>query len=267
MKVLIIGGGNMGLTFAEGFLRSHLIDKENLHLLEKSDEQIKVLQSKGLVNVYKEIGSYISEIDLIILAVKPQDCLHLLEKLADQIDEQQLVLSIMAGVSLETLAEKLKTGKVIRSMPNLPAQVGSGMTVFTSSDEVTRVELVTVQNLLNSTGKTIYVEVEDMIDAATAMSGSGPAYIFYFMKAMIAAGIEMGFSQAESELLTSQTFKGALNLYYASNYSCEQWIAKVSSKGGTTEAAFQSLLDNKVENLFQKAMYQAFDRARALGGK
>ena len=125
-------------------------------------------------------------------------------------------------------------------MPNLPAQVGEGMTAFTSSDQVTRIELVMVQNLINTTGKSIYVENEQYIDAATAISGSGPAYVYYFMDAMIQAAGDMGFSESEAELLVSQTFIGAADLYSKSNFSCKDWIKKVSSKGGTTEAAMKS---------------------------
>jgi len=104
---------------------------------------------------------------------------------------------------------------------------------------VTRIELVMVQNLLSTTGKTVYVEQESQIDAATAISGSGPAYVYFFMNAMIEAAKSMGFSASEAELLVSQTFTGAVDLYNKSDLSCENWIAKVASKGGTTEAALR----------------------------
>ncbi len=152
-------------------------------------------------------------------------------------------------------------------MPNLPAQIGMGMTAFTSSDEVTRIELVMVQNLLNTTGKTIYVEQESAIDASTAISGSGPAYVFYFMDAMIKAARAMGFSNSESELLVSQTFKGAVDLYNKNNFSCEEWIQKVASKGGTTEAALRSYIDNKVHEDIIAGANAALNRAVELGQK
>ncbi|NUO02258.1 MAG: pyrroline-5-carboxylate reductase, partial [Saprospiraceae bacterium] len=150
---------------------------------------------------------------------------------------------------------------------NLPAQIGMGMTAFTSSDEVTRIELVMVQNLLNTTGKTVYVAQESAIDAATAISGSGPAYVWYFMEAMMSAARDMGFNQSESELLVSQTFRGAIELYDKSDFSCEEWIEKVCSKGGTTEAALRSYSQNALRSDIIEGATAALNRAVELGKK
>ncbi|MEM9546539.1 MAG: pyrroline-5-carboxylate reductase [Bacteroidota bacterium] len=264
MKILIIGGGNMGLTFAKSFLKTHIVSEENMLILEKSLKKAEELRKLNIGVVYGEPGNYIKDADLIILAVKPQDTSSLFPIIKPFIDSQQVILSIMAGVKIETIAEQLDNKKIIRAMPNLPAQIGVGMTVFTSSESVTRIELVTVQNLLNSTGKSIYKEVEDMIDAATAISGSGPAYIFYFMQSLIEAAKNMGFTHAESELLTYQTFRGAVDLFNKFDFSCEEWIAKVSSRGGTTEAAFVKLNAQNVSSQFQTAIHQALNRAREL---
>jgi len=264
MKILIIGGGNMGLTFAKSFLKTHIVTPEKMLILEKSMKKAEELKKLNIGTVYGEPDDYIKDADLIILAVKPQDTEQLFNKVKPYIDTQQVILSIMAGVQLKTLSHQLGTDKIIRAMPNLPAQVGVGMTVFTSSEAVTRIELVMVQNLLNSTGKTIYSENEEMIDAATAISGSGPAYIFYFMQSLIEAAKGMGFSQAESELLTYQTFRGAIDLFNKFDFSCEEWIAKVSSRGGTTEAAFDKLNDQSVSKHFQVAIRQALIRAKEL---
>ncbi|MEL7020229.1 MAG: pyrroline-5-carboxylate reductase dimerization domain-containing protein, partial [Bacteroidota bacterium] len=148
---------------------------------------------------------------------------------------------------------------------NLPAQIGLGMSAFTASDDVTRIELVTVQNLINTTGKTVYVENERLIDATTAISGSGPAYVWYFMDAMMNAAQQMGFSESESELLVSQTFRGAIELYQKSDLSCEEWIRRVSSKGGTTVAALASFRNNLVHKDIIEGNFAAFKRAIELG--
>jgi len=264
MKILIIGGGNMGLTFAKSFLKAHIVTADKMLILEKSLKKAEELKKLNIGTVYGEPGSYIKEADLIILAVKPQDTGSLFSIISNYIDQQQVVLSVMAGVKINTIAKQLGTDKIIRAMPNLPAQIGVGMTVFTSSETVTRIELVTVQNLLNSTGKSIYKENETMIDAATAISGSGPAYIFYFMQSLIDAANKMGFTQAESELLTYQTFRGAIDLFNKFDFSCEEWISKVSSKGGTTEAAFVKLNNQKVSEKFQLAINPALVRAQEL---
>lgn len=254
----------MGLTYARSFLHSHIVTKDNMVILEKSLKKAEELRRLEIGTVYGEPGEYIKSCDLLILAVKPQDIHPVFETVAPFIDHQQVIMSIMAGVKMTTIADALGTTKVIRAMPNLPAQIGSGMTVFTSSEEVTRIELVMVQNLLNSTGKTIYVDDEDAIDAATAISGSGPAYVFYFMQSLIESAKSMGFSQAQAELLTYQTFRGTVELFNKYDFTCDEWIAKVSSKGGTTEAAFKTFVSEDLKSGFQKGVKGALERAREL---
>ena len=265
MKILVIGGGNMGMTYAQSFLRSQITSKKDMMILEKSPKKAEELTKKDIGTIYGTPEECINKADLIILAVKPQDINVLFNSLKSLVDEQQVFVSIMAGVTIDTICRGLGVKKVIRAMPNLPAQVGMGMTAFTSTDTVTRIELVMVQNLLNTTGKTVYVEGEQFIDATTAISGSGPAYVYYFMDAMITAAKQLGFSNSQAELLVSQTFKGAVDLYNKSDLSCEEWIAKVSSKGGTTEAAINSYRDNKVHKDIIDGAKAAFNRAVELG--
>jgi len=267
MKILVIGGGNMGLTYARSFLRNHIVTEENMVILEKSLKKAEELKKLEIGTVYGEPGVYIEGCDLIILAVKPQDIQQLFETISPFIGGQQVVMSIMAGVKMSTIADGLQVEKIIRAMPNLPAQIGTGMTVFTSSDAVTRIELVMVQNLLNATGKTIYVDEEDAIDAATAISGSGPAYVFFFMQSLIESAKEMGFSQSQSELLTYQTFRGAIDLFNKYDFTCEEWIDKVASRGGTTEAAFKGFNQNDISNRFKAGVREALNRARELSLK
>lgn len=264
MKILIIGGGNMGLTFARSFLATHIVIAENMFILEKSIEKAEELKKQQIGSIHGEPDNYIQEADLIILAVKPQDSSDLFSRIKPYVDSQQVVLSIMAGVQMETIAEQLGTKKVVRAMPNLPAQIGFGMTVYTSSQEVTRIELVTVQNLLNATGKAIYVEDEGLIDAATAVSGSGPAYVFYFMQKLIESAVEMGFKQSEAEMLSYQTFRGAVELFNKYDFTCQEWINKVSSKGGTTEAAVTTMQNLSAGDHFKEGVSAALRRAREL---
>lgn len=265
MKILVIGGGNMGLTYAQSFLRAHVAQASDMMILEKSPEKAAELATRQVGRIYGEPGECLQQADLIVLAVKPQDTSALFESLRPLADPQQVYLSIMAGIRMETIQQALGVTKVIRAMPNLPAQTGMGMTAFTSTEEVTRIELVTVQNLLNTTGKAIYVEDEQFIDAATAISGSGPAYVFYFMNAMIKAAKSMGFSESEAELLVGQTFRGAVDLYSKNAASCEEWINRVSSKGGTTEAAMRLFGAQQVENHIIEGVLAARQRAEELG--
>jgi len=265
MQILIIGGGNMGLTYAQSFLRSHITTKSNMMILEKSPEKAEELSKKDIGIIHGSPESCLPTADLIILAVKPQDCFQLFEQIIPLVNAQQVFLSIMAGVKIASIQKGLQVKKIIRAMPNLPAQIGMGMTAFTSSDEVTRIELVTVQNLLNTTGKTIYVENESFIDAATAISGSGPAYVWYFMDAMMVAAREMGFSHSEADLLVGQTFRGAIELYSKTDLSCEEWIQMVSSKGGTTEAAMKTYRERLVHEDIVLGAKAALERAIELG--
>ncbi len=265
MNILIIGGGNMGLTYAQSFLRAHIVTTDQLMILEKSGERAIELEKRQLGQIFNRPEECLPKADLVILAVKPQDSSVLFGQLRQQMDAQQVVLSIMAGVKIVTISRGLGATKVIRAMPNLPAQIGQGMTVYTSSEQVTRIELVMVQNLLNTTGKSIYVEKEAAIDASTAISGSGPAYVWYFMDALTRAAREMGFPQSQAELLVSQTFQGAIALYKASDLSCEEWIKRVSSKGGTTEAAMASFLKTEVQKDIINGAKAALSRAKALG--
>lgn len=150
-------------------------------------------------------------------------------------------------------------------MPNLPAQVGKGVTSFTEAEEISRVELLMVRNLLDTTGASIHVKNENFIDASTGISGSGPAYVFYFMNSMLEAALKMGFSKNDSKVLVSQTFEGAVKLFNESDLSASTWMERVASKGGTTRAALDSMDENNVEELIKDAAYAAFDRAVELG--
>ena len=267
MKILVIGGGNMGLTYAQSFLRAKITTQRDMMILEKNAKKAEELAKKDIGTVYGNPEQCLNNADLIILAVKPQDTDALFASLKPYVDAQQVFVSIMAGVTIETISTALGVKKVIRAMPNLPAQIGMGMTTFTSTDDVTRIELVMVQNLINTTGKTVYVENERFIDATTAISGSGPAYVYYFMQAMMEAAKEMGFTASEAELLVSQTFKGAVDLYNKSDLSCAEWIARVSSKGGTTEAAVKTFKKHKVHEDIMRGAKAALDRAIELGKK
>lgn len=265
MKILVIGGGNMGLTYAQSFLRAKITTQRDMMILEKSAKKAEELAKKDIGTVYGHPEQCLNNADLIILAVKPQDTEALFASLKPYVEEQQVFVSIMAGVTIETISNALGVKKVIRAMPNLPAQIGMGMTTFTSTDDVTRIELVMVQNLINTTGKTVYVENEQFIDATTAISGSGPAYVYYFMQAMMEAAKDMGFTASEAELLVSQTFKGAVDLYNKSDLSCSEWIARVSSKGGTTEAAIKTFKKHKVHEDILRGAKAALERAIELG--
>lgn len=265
MKVLIIGYGNMGKTFANSFISSRFIKPDDIHLLVRN-KNFSILEN-GItdVNISTVATEKIGEFDIVILAVKPQDFSVLALSIQPFLKPNQILFSVMAGITLKRLEEQLKCSKIVRSMPNIPTQIGMGMTVFTASKTVDRKELFIIQNLINTTGKSVYVENEKLIDAATAISGSGPAYVFYFMQSMINAAVDLGFNESEAELLVNQTFMGSVAIQNSYSLTNAEWIKKVASKGGTTERALQVFEKGSLEQIINEAVKAANDRAVELG--
>ena len=267
MRILVIGGGNMGLTYAEGMSKSFLLNRHKLMIYDKSEELIASLKEHSHFDVYDKIEDCLPDADVVFLAVKPFHSDSLFKEIKPIINKEQIFVSIMAGVTIQTIQESLEVNKVIRAMPNLPAQVGKGVTSYTESKEVSRIELLMVRNLLDTTGESIRVSNENFIDASTGISGSGPAYVFYFMQSMLEAAQKMGFSNNDSKILVSKTFEGAVELFNQSDLSPNTWMERVASKGGTTRAALDSMEDNNVKELIKDAAYAAFDRAVELGNE
>ncbi|UII25353.1 pyrroline-5-carboxylate reductase [Fulvivirga maritima] len=265
MKVLVIGAGNMGLAYAKALVKSELLSSDNLMISDTDKEKSKQLETISRFDVYTDLEECLPAADIIFIAVKPYHIDELFGDIKSKMTEDQLVISLMAGVTIQTIQEGLGISKVVRAMPNLPAQVGKGLTSFTASETVSRLELSTVENLLNTTGKSVRLDTENDIDASTGISGSGPAYVFYFMQSMMDAAKKMGFSDHDSKVLVSQTFEGAVELFNKSDLSPQSWMNRVASKGGTTRAALDSMDDNNVRQLIEDAAYAAFDRAVELG--
>lgn len=265
MKVLIVGYGNMGKTYANSFISSRFIKPNDIHVLVRNNIISAIENGIPETNITTKASGNIDEFDIVILAVKPQDFGILAESIKPFLKDNQIIFSVMAGITLAKLEEQLSCSKIVRSMPNIPTQIGMGMTVFTASSSVDRKELFIIQNLINTTGKSVYVENEKLIDAATAISGSGPAYVFYFMQSMIKAAVELGFNESEAELLVNQTFMGSVAIQNSYSLSNEQWIAKVASKGGTTERALQVFQKGALEDTIVDAVKAANDRAKELG--
>lgn len=265
MKILVIGAGNMGLTYAEGMAKSVLLGKKKLKIYDTDPKKIAILKEEGIFDVYSNLKDCLPFSDIVFIAVKPYHCDGLFADMATLINQEQIFVSLMAGVTIQSIQNSLGIKKVVRTMPNLPAKVGKGVTSYTASKQVSKVELMSIRHFLDSTGTSIHVQTETFIDASTGISGSGPAYVFYFMQSMLEAALKMGFSEYDSKVLVTNTFEGAIELFNQSNLSPEGWINRVASKGGTTQAAIDSMDDNNVKQLIQDAAYAAFDRAVELG--
>lgn len=264
MELLVIGGGNMGRTYAQSILDSGEIPAEKISILETYPPKIEELKAQTSFKIYNSTAC-ISSADIIFLAVKPQQSQELFESIRHMVKPHQLFVSIMAGVTIATMQEGLGTQKVARAMPNLPAQLGKGMTGFTGANALTEKELSQVQKLLATTGEALWIRTESSLDAVTGISGSGPAYVFYFMQGMIDAAIKMGFTEKEAKLMVSQTFEGAVAQFKASDDSLLTWMDRVASKGGTTRAALDSFEQNNLNKLIQDGAFAAQKRAIELG--
>ncbi|MEI6864760.1 pyrroline-5-carboxylate reductase [Flavicella sp.] len=263
-KITVIGGGNMGFTYAESIFNSNL--ETQIHVLEKSIERIQEISALNTISIGSDF-SVLKEADVIFLAVKPQISPTVFEEINHFLNKDQLVVSIMAGTTIETIQKGLGLEKVVRAMPNLPAQVKLGMTTYVGSEEVSTEELELVASILETTGKAVLVKTEDDIDKSTGVSGSGPGFVFYMMNAMVNAAENLGFSPEQSKILVSQTFGGAVKLYQDNDISLTEWMNRVSSKGGTTIAGLNHLADTNVGPEIQKCIEVAVARAFELGGK
>jgi len=265
MQVLVIGAGNMGLAYAKALVKSEYLSKTKLMISDTDPQKAEELKKISRFDVYSDLKDCLPKADIVFIAVKPYHTEGLFKELKPMTKKDQVIVSLMAGVNIKSIQNGLGIEKVVRAMPNLPAQVGKGLTSFTTSKEVSRLETSTVQQLLNTTGKSVHLDTENDIDASTGISGSGPAYVFYFMQSMMEAAKKMGFSDHDSKVLVSQTFEGAVELFNQSDLTPMKWMNKVASKGGTTRAALDSMDDNNIKELIEEAAYAAFNRAVELG--
>ena len=263
MKLLVIGGGNMGHTYALS-IKSAMPDV-SIGILEAYPPRVEQLKAEALFDIYSDFRPALEGVDIIMLAVKPQQSDELFETIKSNVQTGTIVISIMAGVKMQSIQEGLEVKKVVRAMPNLPAQVGKGMTAYCSSPELEESDKELVKNILESTGAAIAVDSENDIDASTGISGSGPAYVFYFMKSMMEAAQGLGFTADQSKVLVTETFDGAITLFKKNDLTTLEWINRVASKGGTTRAALDSFESNDVDQKIIEGANAAYNRAVELG--
>jgi pyrroline-5-carboxylate reductase len=264
MKVTIVGCGNMGLVYARAFLRYQIVNADSLILAEKNEQRRDELMRLNLGKVTVADTPEIGDTELLILAVKPQDFNELAPKIAPYLTSRTTVVSIMAGITLQQLASSLGTTQVVRAMPNSPVELGLGMTGFSAGTDVLVAQIRQVEQLIATTGRTVFFEDEKMLDAVTAVSGSGPAYFFYIVRAMIEAGKEMGMSEAVAATLVKQTMLGSFHLINNAGKSLDDLIGTVASRGGTTEAALREFEKYHVHEGLKEGMKKAEQRAGEL---
>ena len=264
MNITFIGGGNMASALIGG-LTGQGYNAGNIRVVDVSRETREALQARYQVKIFADMAAEAVASDVIVLAVKPQQLREVAAALAPLL-QQQLVISIAAGVRAGDLSRWLGGYRqLVRTMPNTPAMVSAGMTGLYALPEVAAAQRQQAETILQAVGATLWLESETGIDAITAISGSGPAYVFYFMEAMQAAATELGFSPQQARTLTLETFAGAAKLAAQSPEDAATLRARVTSKGGTTERALGVLEEAGVKASIVQAIQAAAGRSRELG--
>ena len=247
----IIGGGNMGEALVKGLYAKH-----SVHVCETNEARVKYLKAKYKGIVLGDL-KVVQDASVIILAIKPQDMEGLLKQIP--VGKNTVFISIAAGLTTKFF-EKHLGGKLrlVRAMPNMPALIGEGITGICAGQYAKSTDLKLAEMLLSSIGQTVIVK-ESMIDAVTAVSGSGPAYVFLFVEQWISAAVSLGFSQEEARQLVYKTLLGSAHLLEKSEFDAATLRAKVTSKGGTTQAAMDVYFKG---NAFGKLMKEALNAAK-----
>lgn len=262
-RLAFIGGGNMASAILGGLLKQGLAASQ-VCVVEPFADTAAKLQSDWGVTVLPAASAALSQSDLVIWAVKPQVFKEAAAPVS-KFTHKALHLSVAAGIRSDSIARWLHTERIVRSMPNTPALVGQGITGLFARAGVSAQDKQLIEQVLKSTGEWLWVKQESDLDVVTALSGSGPAYVFYFLEAMTEAGVHMGLTAEQSYHLAQATFGGATHLSRQSSESPEVLRQRVTSKGGTTYAALTSMAEAKVKEAFIQAMLAAQRRASELG--
>jgi len=263
-KIAFIGPGIMAEAMIAGLLRKKLADTENIVASGPREERGAELHKKYGIKTAVDNTSAISQADVVVLSVKPQRLSEVMKGLKG-IHADALVLSIVAGASIKKISTGLKHKSVVRSMPNTPGQIGEGITVWTASKEVTEEQQEMARGILGALGEEVFVEDESYLDMATALSGSGPAYVFLFTEALIDAGVHMGFPRRIAEQLVLQTIKGSASFYEQAERHPATLRNQVTSPGGTSAEALYYLEKAGFRTAISRAIWAAYQRSLELG--
>ena len=265
MKIAFIGGGNMGEAILAAILNKGLSIPEDICVSDIKDVRRQQLEQKYGIAVTPDNRLAIEKRDIVILAVKPQNLAEVMAELKGCLKPPQLVLSIIAGARINTLCKGLKHEAIVRVMPNTPAQIGQGISVWTATAEVTGQQKEWAKSIISVMGQEIYVDEEKYLDMATAVSGSGPAYFFLFVESLVEAAKSIGLQQDVAEKLALQTMLGSGYLIEKSGKPPAELRRMVTSPGGTTAAARHKLEEGQFTELIKQAVAAAYNRAKELG--
>jgi pyrroline-5-carboxylate reductase len=265
LKIAFIGGGAMGEAILSAVLNRSLSTPQAIRVSDAKEERRQHLKQTYGVSVTGSNRDAATKGDIIILAIKPQNLPEVMPELNGQIKTGQLVLSIIAGARIDTLCKGIDHQQVVRVMPNTPAQIGEGISVWTATSEVTEAQKEQARAILGTMGREIFMADEGYLDIATAVSGSGPAYFFLFVECLIEAAVRIGLTEDTAQELVLQTMLGSGQLLKKSGKPPAELRRMVTSPGGTTAAALKQFEDGNFKELVVKAVDAAYQRSKELG--
>ncbi len=265
MKISFVGGGVMAEAIIGGILEAHLVEAQDVKVGEPMGDRREYLQGKYGLRAYSENVEALEGADIVVIAVKPQSLAEAMSALRGSLGKSTAVASIVAGARMATLTEGLQHRPVIRVMPNTPAQIGAGMSVWTAAPEVSEERTAATRDILRTLGDEIYVPDEKLIDMATALSASGPAYVFLFIEALIDAGVYLGMARDVARRLVLQTVLGSTKLVQDSGRHPAELKDMVTSPGGTTVEALLVLEEGGVRASIINAVAAAYEKSQSLG--
>ncbi|MEW5986249.1 MAG: pyrroline-5-carboxylate reductase [Chloroflexota bacterium] len=263
--IAFIGSGSMAEAMIRGLVFEKVVSPDQIIAAGPRLERAHQLQERHGIRATCNNTEAAEAGQIIVLSIKPQVLTHVLHEIRGHLRRQDLVLSIIAGTPIERVANGLAHAAVVRAMPNTPAQIGMGITVWTSTPEVTDEQKEQARAILGSLGQEVYLGDEDYLDMATALSGSGPAYVFMVMEAMIDAGVHMGFSRRVAEQLVFQTIRGSVEYAARSGKHVAELRNQVTSPGGTTADALYHMEKGGLRTVISRGIWAAYQRSMALG--
>ena len=266
-KIAFIGPGVMAEAMIAGLISQKAVNSKSIIVSGPSAARIDELRERFAVRSEIDNAVAVRDADVAVLAVKPQRLDRVMADIHGSVKETALVLSIIAGATIDKISGGLKHRAVVRSMPNTPAQIGEGITVWTAAEAVSEEQKAIAREILSAFGDEIFLDEERFLDMATALSGTGPAYVFLFMEAMVDAGVHLGFSRRIAEILVAKTVRGSVDYY--SRPEDPAHLAglrnQVTSPGGTSAAALYYLEKAGFRTAVSRAIWAAYERSRELG--
>lgn len=265
ITIAFIGSGTMAEAMIRGLLSQEIVGSQQIIAAGPRPERAAELEEKHGVRATTDNRQAAEEGQIVVLSTKPQVLSPVMVEIRGHLRRRDLLLSILAGVPIRKIANGLAHAAVVRAMPNTPAQIGQGITVWTATPEVSDIQKQQAQAILGSLGQEIFMGEEDYLDMATALSGTGPAYVFMVMEAMIDAGVHMGFSRRVAAQLVFQTIRGSVEYAARSGKHVAELRNQVTSPGGTTAEALYHLEKGGLRTVISRGIFAAYERSIALG--